>query len=537
MSFGRDYPEDYTSVTIVFTTHDGNGAPVAPLSAFEAADVTIYKNGATAKSTTNGVTMTSPLNSKTGLHAVIIDTSNDTGDSGFWTTGGGSVYSVVLDPDTETVNSQTVRKVIGEFSIAVSPVNWGRVSAPTTSVALSGTTVGTVTAVTGLTASNLDTTVSSRLASGSYTAPSNLTAAQIATGVWQDTTAGDFTVSASIGKSIMNGVALGTGLTVNDITTKTGFSLSQTFPSNFSSLAITAGGAVTAGTVSDKTGYALTQSFPTNFSSLAITALGKVTVGTNDDKTGYTASTVSDKTGYALISGYDPAKTAAQAGDAMTLTAAYDAAKTAATQTSVDDLPTNSELTAALAGSDDATLAAIAALNNLSAAQVNAEVDTALADYDGPTHAEMTAELASADDAVLTAIDALPTNAELATALAGADDATLAAISALNNLSAAEVRTELSTELGRIDAAVSSRLATGGYTAPPAASANASAVFSSVLAAGFTFEEIVRLVAAVNLGKTSGQQGVVRNLEDTADAVTVTYDGDDDRTAVTLNPA
>jgi hypothetical protein len=285
MSFGRDYPEDYTTVTIVFTTHDANGAPVAPLTAFEAADVTIYKNGSTAKATTNGVTMTSPLNSKTGLHAVIIDTSNDTGDSGFWTTGGGAVYTVVLDPDTETVNSQTVRKPIGDFSIAVSPVNWGRVSAPTTTVGLTGTTIastqkvdvdtiktnpvvngGTVTfasnttvanttgavgsvtgsvgSVTGLTASNLDTTVSSRLASGSYTAPSNLTAAQIATGVWQDTTASDFTTALSVGKSIMNGVTLGTGLTVNDITTKTGFSLSQSFPTNFSSLSIDGSGRV-----------------------------------------------------------------------------------------------------------------------------------------------------------------------------------------------------------------------------------------------------------------------------------------------------
>lgn len=42
-----------------------------------------------------------------------------------------------------------------------------------------------------------------------------LTAAQIATGVWQDTTAGDFTTAASIGKSVLNGVALGTGLTIN----------------------------------------------------------------------------------------------------------------------------------------------------------------------------------------------------------------------------------------------------------------------------------------------------------------------------------
>lgn len=43
--------------------------------------------------------------------------------------------------------------------------------------------------------------------------------------IWQDTTAGDFTTAGSIGKSIMNGVSLGTGLTVNDLTTKTGFSL------------------------------------------------------------------------------------------------------------------------------------------------------------------------------------------------------------------------------------------------------------------------------------------------------------------------
>jgi hypothetical protein len=56
------------------------------------------------------------------------------------------------------------------------------------------------------------------------------------------------------------------------------------------------------------------------------------------------------------------------------------AAAVATLQTSVDDLPTNAELATSQAAADDATLAAIAALNNLSAAQVNAEVDTAIAD-------------------------------------------------------------------------------------------------------------------------------------------------------------
>lgn len=76
-------------------------------------------------------------------------------------------------------------------------------------------------------------------------------------------------------------------VTVGTNNDKTGYSLTQSFPTNFASLAITAGGAVTAGTVSDKTGYSLTQSFPTNFASLAITAGGSVTAGIVSDKTGY----------------------------------------------------------------------------------------------------------------------------------------------------------------------------------------------------------------------------------------------------------
>lgn len=135
----------------------------------------------------------------------------------------------------------------------------------------------------------------------------------------------------------------------------------------------------------------------------------------------------------------------------------------------------------------------ITGFNDLSAAQVNAEADTALADYDGPTNAEMVARtLASADyatatnlqtvddnvdailvdtgtdipaslvtidsvvdaiklstdnlpsdpadasiiatatNAILTAVDDLPTNAELATALGTADDAVLTALTTID---------------------------------------------------------------------------------------------------------
>lgn len=114
MNYLGDFAEDAT-VYLQFTTNDRQGAAVAPSTAFEAADVLIYKNnGATQKATTNGITMTSPFDSVTGLHALTIDTSVDTGDTGFWATG--SDYICVLSPD-ETVDAQTVVSVIGSFSI------------------------------------------------------------------------------------------------------------------------------------------------------------------------------------------------------------------------------------------------------------------------------------------------------------------------------------------------------------------------------------------------------------------------------------
>lgn len=102
------------------------------------------------------------------------------------------------------------------------------------------------------------------------------------------------------------------------------------------------------------------------------------------------------------------------------------AVNTKASQVSVDDLPTNAELATALAAADDAVLAAIAALNNLSQANIRTALGLGSANLD-------------------TQLGDLPTNAELATALAAADDAVLAAIAALNNLSPAQVASALAT--------------------------------------------------------------------------------------------
>lgn len=140
MNYIGDFAEDST-VRIALTTNNGDGAAVAPSSAFEAADFVIYKNGsATQKATTNGITCTSPFDSVVGLHILEIDTSNDTGDSGFWTTG--ADYWVVAIPD-ETVDSQTVVQVIATFSIE----NRIRVKATDTVLLASGATSTAIAAI------------------------------------------------------------------------------------------------------------------------------------------------------------------------------------------------------------------------------------------------------------------------------------------------------------------------------------------------------------------------------------------------------
>jgi hypothetical protein len=69
---------------------------------------------------------------------------------------------------------------------------------------------------------NQSNVVDDGIAVGTVTTVTNqLTAAQIATGVWTDAVAGDFTAALSIGKSVVNGVALGTGLTINAYTGNT----------------------------------------------------------------------------------------------------------------------------------------------------------------------------------------------------------------------------------------------------------------------------------------------------------------------------
>jgi hypothetical protein len=187
-----------------------------------------------------------------------------------------------------------------------------------------------------------------------------------------------------------------------------------------------------------------------------------------------------------------------------------DAIKTDAVTEIQAGLATATNVTTAHSNTD----ALINALNDLSAAEVNAEADTALSDYDGPTNTEMLAAHSTTDGLIngLNDLSAAEVNAEADTALSDYDpptraeatadkDAVLAAIAALNNITAAEV-------------------------------------WAATVEGAYDFKDFIRLMASTLFGKVSGggtTNIVFRDIGDTKDRVDVTVDAMGNRTSVTLD--
>lgn len=120
-------------------------------------------------------------------------------------------------------------------------IDWGHVNAPTTVVALSGTTLGTVTTLTG------------------YTAPPTATAN--ATAVWQDLISGsDFTAAGSIGKLLSTFTFDGSGFVkanAQAVSDKTGYSLSTAPPTAAAISSALLDTVLTGHTTADTVGLAL----------------------------------------------------------------------------------------------------------------------------------------------------------------------------------------------------------------------------------------------------------------------------------------
>lgn len=354
-------------------------------------------------------------------------------------------------------------------------------------------------------------------------------------------------------------------------------------------------------------------------------AVGSVTAGVTLANDAITAAKFDETTAFPLKSDDSGATQVARVGaDGDTLETLSDQLDAKASQTSVDDLPTNAELATALGTADDAILAVlgtpagaslaadIAAIEaqtddigvagaGLTAvpwnaawdAEVQSEATDALNAYDPPTHAELVSEIndVQADIAALT----IPTAADVADAVweetladhsgtAGSTAEQLAAAGAAGDpwatsLPGAYGAGTAGKIIGdNINATISSRLATSGYTAPPSVGAIADQVWDEALAGhagagstgealdaaatggsaptanenadalldranaietGLTLRQATRLIAAATAGKISGSNTTtitIRNaVADSKDRLVATVTATGDRTAITTD--
>lgn len=225
--------------------------------------------------------------------------------------------------------------------------------------------------------------------------------------------------------------------------------------------------------------------------STAIDASGQVTVGAIAANA-ITTAAINDG---ALTA----AKIADGAIDAATFAAgAINAAAIASD--AITDAKVASDVTiASVTGAVGSVTAGVTLANNsVTAAAVAADAVT-----------EIQSGLATATNlaTLQTSVDDLPTNAELATSQAAADDATLAAIAALNNLSAAQVNTEVDTALADYDAPTKAEL--DSAVATLATAANLATV------AGYLDTEIAAILVAVDTEIATLVSGVAAILADT----------------------
>ena len=123
-----DFVEDAT-VTFAFTTNDGSGARASFSASLEEADIVIFKDGSAMTLDASTITITSEPGSRTGVHVVSVDMSNDAD----FTTG--ADYMAVLYPSDETVDSQAPAAVLALWSCENRVVDVGRLNGDSSAAA------------------------------------------------------------------------------------------------------------------------------------------------------------------------------------------------------------------------------------------------------------------------------------------------------------------------------------------------------------------------------------------------------------------
>lgn len=150
-----------STVRYFFGTNASAGASVNRTTA---GAIRVYKGtSVTERTSVVGITDTSGFDSVTGLNSLSIDLSNNT-DAGFYAAGNDYVVVIV----GAVIDTQTVNVPLFQFSIenrfsSISNAVWNTLESSITTASTMGLKVKT----------NLNDTITSRLASTSYTAPPN----------------------------------------------------------------------------------------------------------------------------------------------------------------------------------------------------------------------------------------------------------------------------------------------------------------------------------------------------------------------------
>lgn len=440
--------------------------------------LSVYKDNSTTQSTT-GVTLTADFDTVTGLNHFAIDTS---ADGTFYAAG--SFFDIVIT--TGTVDSvSVVGSVVASFTIrknsALKPATAGRTLVVDAAGLADANTVKVGPSGSGSSQTARDIGASVLLSSGTGTGQLKLASGYVAM-TWADIAAPTTTVNLS-GTTIaatqkVDVETIKTNPVVNGgtITFPTGATLASTTN-------ITAGTITTTTSLTNKTGFSLASTGLDSVTAWTVNITGSITGSLSGSVGSVTGSVGSVASGGIAAASFaagaiDAAAIATDALGSLELAAgAATEVATAVWATATRELTSGANIVLAKG-------TGVTGFNDLSAAQVNAEADTALADYDGPTHTELTAELATADDAVLAAIAGLsfPTANENADAL-----------------------------LDRADA----------------------------IEAGLTPRHAMRLSAAADGGKLSGAAtatNTIRNaVADTKNRIVASVDADGNRTAITYD--
>jgi hypothetical protein len=392
-----------STIRIPFSTFDKDDGSSVTMTNYAAADLLCYKDGGTTeRASTAGFTATTDFDGKTGKHLAGIDLADNT-TAGFWNAG--SEYLVAID--AVTVDGVTTGGWIARFLIGYPDANLN-----TTIATLSSQTSFTLTAGPA----------EDDALNGCVVAIHDIASAvQMGYAVVADYTGSTKTVTLTAGVTFT--AAAGDNISVFPpgnarwFAALLGVALPLTPTTAGRTLDVSAGGE--AGIDWANIGS------PTTAQNLSATnidvdqvvasvsgAVGSVT-GAVGSVTGLTAADVGAiKAVTDLLPDAGALTSLATQASVNTIDDLLDTEIPALT-TAVADLPTNAELSTALAAADDAVLAAIAALNNLSQANVrsalgmaSANLDTQLGDL--PTAAENAAALlAAAVEGAITVVQSL----------------------------------------------------------------------------------------------------------------------------------